>query len=528
MKTLTLSHTLLITALLLILLSGCNAIAQPTPTPTVTATLTPSVTATNTATATVTPTPTLTATATQTPTATATATLTPSITPVPSITPQSMVPFRFDQLTRLDIPESIRDGIDNPTLIYTNNNAQVSIENSATAQPENTAEVIYYAPADNPAGRIPIITLDTTVNGQIFPAPDGNSLAFFKSGGNAPGLYILNLTAGIPFGGRVSPLRNLVQRGLVSIPAWSPDGTQLAVVLDSGYDLDIFLYGVDGGGRTRLTASGAYDMWPAWSPDGTRLAFVSDRATCSSWRPGDPGACNPDTDTPPAGGTVHIYDLATGSVNQIADIYTTEAPRWINNRLLVIAGGDQNDLLNPERSLWRVNTAIDDVRRVALVGDTAGENALYLSDTWSPGGSAVLVQRVTSSDSQILLMSDTGQLIRSRGDDLNFPRFGLVADWNATGDRLALGGADGQCPYGVRVAEASTFDWIATGNSPTMCSPTFSRDGSRLAFSGVTSDVDGRLDVYTANANGFGARNVTGDLQGSNTLIGWVGPALDN
>ena len=51
----------------------------------------------------------------------------------------------------------------------------------------------------------------------------------------------------------------------------------------------------------------------------------------------------------------------------------------------------------------------------------------------------------------------------------------------------------------------------------------FSSDGQSIAFTGVTSEVDGRLDIYSSTSDGFGAVNLTADFRGINTLIGWIG-----
>jgi hypothetical protein len=41
----------------------------------------------------------------------------------------------------------------------------------------------------------------------------------------------------------------------------------------------------------------------------------------------------------------------------------------------------------------------------------------------------------------------------------------------------------------------------------------------------VNPRIDGRVDVYIANQNGFGAVNITSSLRGSIQLLGWVGGA---
>ena len=74
----------------------------------------------------------------------------------------------------------------------------------------------------------------------------------------------------------------------------------------------------------------------------------------------------------------------------------------------------------------------------------------------------------------------------------------------------------------MRVLDAR-FNVVASGSTPPgMCDPSYASDG-QLAFTGVSTRVDGRIDVYVANINGFGVRNLTADLRGQIQLLGWVG-----
>jgi Tol biopolymer transport system component len=74
------------------------------------------------------------------------------------------------------------------------------------------------------------------------------------------------------------------------------------------------------------------------------------------------------------------------------------------------------------------------------------------------------------------------------------------------------------------ITVTNDFGYVARGNPPpSMCEPVYAPDGSLLAFTGVNPRQDGRLDIYVANANGFGAQNLTANLRGNINLLGWVG-----
>ena len=73
------------------------------------------------------------------------------------------------------------------------------------------------------------------------------------------------------------PLSN--RPGLNAAGAWSPDGRLLALSITEGANSDLVLLdGATGRERRRLTRHQAVDTSPAWSPDGRHVAFVSDRS----------------------------------------------------------------------------------------------------------------------------------------------------------------------------------------------------------------------------------------------------------
>jgi Tol biopolymer transport system component len=504
--------------LLCLALLGASCQVLSTPTPTASSTPTITLTATDISTATDLP-PTETATAAPTATDTPTITASPTITPTASVTPEATVGFVFDNWRSVEIPADINSRLNTPLIAFINQNDRDGIGDVRTPQPATNVQTLYYVPPTNAAGRFPVMELPASTGNQVYIAPTGKAIAYFQTdaGGQTGGLYIVDMDSRIS--GRILPIPSLVQRGKVSEPSWSPDGTTLAIALATGYDMDIFTIGKDGGNLQNVTNSGAFERWPSWSPDGQRLAFVSDRVRCPSWIPGDDDACDPLTEPPPNGGNVFILELTTGELTQLSDQWVTEPPRWLNARQIVFSSGDPT-YGDPERTLWIGDTRTGQARQVRLANGTDGP--IRLSEAWAPDGSAVIYQSANNTTTEIIAINADGSLIR-RSSDLTFPRFGMSAEWSLDGTRIAIGGVGGQCQYGVRVFD-SNFEQVARGNPPpSMCNPSYSPNGQWLAFTGINPQVDGRIDVYVATPNGFGAANLTSGLRGTIIMIGWVG-----
>lgn len=507
-----------------LLSASCSVATAPTPTPIPTATVTSTPTTAPTVTAVP---PTATATATSTATDTPTITPTATITPTPYPTAQATVGFIFDNWELVTVPKDILTSLSAPMLAFVNQNDKDNVPNQGTPQPATGLETLYYAAPNNPGGRIPVMQLAASTNNQIYISANGRSVAYFKDGRDTTtaqtgGLYMLSLENRIS--GRILPINSLVQRGFFSDPAWTRDGTKLAMAVATGYDIDIFTIGSDGANLKNLTQNGSYDIWPSWSPDGSKLMFVSDRDTCPSWIPGEANACDPAVTTPPIEGSVvgsiYMLDMNTGETRKMTDQKLSEPPRWLNNTTITFATGDPTLDNPPQRHLWIEDITAGQAQEVKLANEA--EDTIRLSEAWAADGSAVVYQSVTNSGSQIVAVRRDGTLIGST-TELNFPRFGMSASWLQDGTRIAVGGVGGQCPYGSRVLDAA-FNFVTRGNPPPgMCNPSYSPDGAWLAFIGVNPRVDGRVDVLAANPNGTGVTNLTGVLKGTINLIGWVG-----
>ncbi len=423
----------------------------------------------------------------------------------------------FDNWVSVEIPDSLRDGIGTPLIAFLNRNDRETIRNLSTAQPESDIETLYYVSPDGSLPRTAILPVTSATNNQVFISPNGMSIAYFLEDPPNTGLYILNLQLRVT--GRILALSSLVQRGFVSEPTWTPDGSRLAISLATGYDLDIFSVPIDGAGWTNLTNTGSYEWYPSWSPDGRYLLFLSDRVRCPSWIPGEANACDALVDAPPTSGNVFVLDTVSSEVIQLSDEWVIDPPEWVNNTQVAFASGDPL-FGDPERRLWIADVRTRQAREVQLANGSDGP--YRLSAAWSPDGRQVIFQSASNTTTEIIMMTTDGTLIGRTGE-LTFPRYSMSASWSPDSTRVAIGGLGGQCPYGSLVYD-NAFQSLRRGNPPpSMCNPIFSSDGSWLAFTGLISNVDGRVDIYVANGNGGGAVNLASDLRGQINLLGWVG-----
>ncbi len=493
----------------LLLATACSPLIPtftPTPTPSHTPTPALSETASPTATLTATPAP----------------SLTPSVSPTPSATlPPSAIPdptisFAGDHWTLSEVVEPLGRPLAEPWLSFVNINDRVGIGDVRTPQPQTNVQTLYLI---NPrtGQRIALVDMPASTDDRVYWSPAGERVAYFLEGdgsADSTGLYVYDLTTGVS--SRVIRLGGLSQRGFFSPPVWSPDGTRLALAASAGYDVDVYLMNADGTGLQNLTDHGAYDVWPAWSPDGRYLAFVSDRDTCASWRPGD--GCLEANPGGPAGGMLYLADLTDGTVRRLGDEFLTEPPYWINPHWLGFTTGSLV-LGDDFRRLWRVDVSRGQAESITLSNDPGLD--FYLADSWSADGSRVVFQRAGAM-TDIVLMDADGRELGST-DRFNFARFAVRATWSPDGDRLALGGRNGQCPHGLIVMTGDLALVSSANPPPTACDPVFSPNGLWIAYSGINPRLDGRLDLYVANANGFSAVNLSANLRGQIRILGWVG-----
>jgi TolB protein len=193
-------------------------------------------------------------------------------------------------------------------------------------------------------------------------SPDEQWLAYVSFENRLSGVYVQRVHTGE---------RQLVSArvGVNGAPAYSPDGTHLALTLSGASgNLDVWVLDLATQGLTRLTDDPAVDTEPAWSPDGKSIYFTSDRA-------GGPQIYKVDIAQPKRieritfgsaynarprlspdgkkiafvtreGGNyrIAVQDLASGTVSVLSHGALDESPSFAPNGAVVIYAGREGEL----------------------------------------------------------------------------------------------------------------------------------------------------------------------------------------
>lgn len=228
-------------------------------------------------------------------------------------------------------------------------------------------------------------------------APRGGRIAFLSDGD----LYSMDEN-----GSDVSKV--IEDRGEVTAPRWSPDGSMIAFVSQRGTHSFIAVYELAANRLRYLDPSTDTDVHPVWSPEGGRLAFVRIPAE------------NGDFDTPKRSAepfSIRIVDVRSGDAREI-----WRADRGDGSRFMPVAARDQliwgtaRSLIFPwEKSGWlqlyvmpvdggepRLLTPGEgEVEHVAAT--PGGETILYSSNHGDPGRRRIWRVDVQSTSSPTAL-----------------------------------------------------------------------------------------------------------------------------
>jgi len=284
------------------------------------------------------------------------------------------------------------------------------------------------------------------VDGEPWLAPVRNGrIAFVRDAGDRTGEAIYT----IDIDGRTAESPLFADPNLSGYKhlTWSPDGRRLAFVAtpaESNGSSEIYAIEADGSNLVRITVNDVDDDSPAWSPDGTRLALRVDEVDPSS--PGDSNVVVTPVDDPGViilgpgedpvwspdgqliamraaeGGTSRIWVQAAdgGERRQVTDVSVASSPpTW---------SPDGQRLMFASSGLFLVEVATGSIS--ALTTEPGSMPA------WSITGTIAFATPGSPSPGFFVIDSDGSQL-RRVSPDLDL---GAVPVWAPDGRRLLFGG----------------------------------------------------------------------------------------
>jgi Tol biopolymer transport system component len=266
--------------------------------------------------------------------------------------------------------------------------------------------------------------------------------------------------------------------GVEEWPAWSPDGTRLAYVAETGGYRQIFLRTLATGEERRLTRAAHDDIQPAWSPDGRRLAFVRATADSGKLEPADLNGWYFE------GGDIWTVEVASGDTSRV--VTNAFAPAWSpdGTRLAFDASW-----AGPRR-IWVSDSSGLNPRQ--LTSDSS-EAVIHAGPRWSPDGRRLVFRRIEKTTSDLLTADvASGALARLTQDaatDLD-PAWSPDGKWIYFSSNRGGGINVWRAPLDGDGHAAGSAQQLTTGAGDDV-EPAPSPDGHRLAFAvrGLNSDV---------------------------------------
>jgi Tol biopolymer transport system component/DNA-binding winged helix-turn-helix (wHTH) protein len=312
--------------------------------------------------------------------------------------------------------------------------------------------------------------------------------------------------------------------GRENMPAFSPDGKQLAFVWDGDKgNLDVYVKLIGTGEPLRLTNNEANDLFPAFSPDGKQIAFL--RST-------------------PNSGEVYLIPALGGAERKICQVNSvwTSLSFSLDGKSLALIDSDKNDenwgifLVNietgekkrltvpPEFSVDSDPRFSSDGKQIAFlrvfgqtyevftVPATGGEPNQLTNDksavsglTWdAKGENLIFASRRNGNQSNLWKISANGgepEMLVTGGKNVVNPAISTDGKTIAFVEELRDTNI-----WQINISDQGNSETKLISSSRADHSPAFSPDGSKIVFA---SDRTSHYEIWVADADGKNQRQLT-------------------
>lgn len=327
------------------------------------------------------------------------------------------------------------------------------------------------------------ITFDEGLQSNPTWSSDGHEIAYSANRGGTTNIWMQQISVGDPIQVTTGPGPNWQ-------PDWSPDGRYIAYRSDAGEDGIFVVPAVGGAGQERRIAT--FGNTPRWSPDGSQILFEDER---ESWTESS---------------KFYVVGLDGGPPRQVLDEFFRQhssfhpiSAAWHpDGKRVTIWVSDRSQAV-PSRAFWTLplegGTAVQSEitpqiqqRFTGLAVRSGYESVLDSKFVWAPSGGALYLERTFRGTRSLWRLNIDPRTLRATGIEQLTSGAGIAAApaISPDGTRLAFIAANaeiGACLHPLDADQGRISGQGASVTSPgvDVWLPALSRDGSKLAFSGV-------------------------------------------